>query len=169
MAPIDYTLTKIFETQFLVDIDETITSAFRHFENELPIVLTHIDETNWTLLTTRQIISNINSKVKETLIENVIQRKWNDFKGFKDKSTTLGQLTLVDNTTLDFIIETGKASMVIIYGIMTLTGKETSTKEQINKPLNENKGYLLPIRFHARPYLPTATKTFEEADTGGGK
>jgi hypothetical protein len=45
--------------------------------------------------------------------------------------------------TLDIIIETGKASMIIIYGIMTLTGKETSTEEQVNKTLNryQNRGF----------------------------
>jgi len=143
IKPIDYPLTKVFETQLLVNIDETISSAFRHFENELPIALTYVDKSNWTLLTTRQIISNINGAVKQTLTENVIQRKWNDFKGYKDKSTTLGQLTLADNMTLDIIIETGKASMIIIYGIMTLTGKETSTEEQVNKTLNryQNRGF----------------------------
>ena len=143
MKPIDYPLTKVFETELLGDIDETISSAFRHLENELPIAITHVDKTNWTLLTTRQIISNINGDVKQTLTENVIQRKWNDFKGYKDKSTTLGQLTLVDNTTLDIIIETGKASMIIIYGIMTLTGKETSTAEQVTKTLSryQNRGF----------------------------
>ena len=143
IKPIDYPLTKVFETQLLVNIDETISSAFRHFENELPIALTYVDKSNWTLLTTRQIISNINGDVKQTLTENVIQRKWNDFKGYKDKSTTLGQLTLADNMTLDIIIETGKASMIIIYGIMTLTGKETSTEEQVNKTLNryQNRGF----------------------------
>jgi hypothetical protein len=143
MKPIDYPLTKVFETQFLVDIDETITSAFRQIENELPIALTLVDETNWTLLTTRQIVSNIEGNVKQTLTENVVEKKWNDFKGYKDKSTTLGQLTLADNTTLDFIIETGKASMIVIYGIMTLTGKETSTKEQVNKTLSryQNRGF----------------------------
>lgn len=143
MKPIDYPLTKVFETNLLMDIDETISSAFGHIENELPIALTHVDQNNWTLLTTRQIISNINGDLKQTLTENVIQRNWNDFKGYKDKSTTLGQLTLADNTILDFIIETGKASMIIIYGIMTLTGKETSTEEQVNKTLSryQNRGF----------------------------
>ncbi len=72
MKPIDYPLTKIFETQLLVDIDKTISSVFRHIENELPIALTHVDKTNWTLLTTRQIVSNINGDVKQTLTEDVV-------------------------------------------------------------------------------------------------
>lgn len=143
MKPIDYPLTKVFETQLLADIDQTISASFRQVENELPIALTHIDKTNWTLLTTRQIISNINGDIKQALTKNVIQRKWNDFKGYKDKSATLGQLTLDDNSTLDIFIETGKASMIIIYGIMTLTGRETSTEEQIDKTLSryQNRGF----------------------------
>ena len=143
MKPVNYPLTKVFETELMVDIDETISSSFRHFENELPIALTQIDKSNWTLLTTRQIISSVDDNLKQTLAQNVIQIKWGDFKGYKDKSTTLGQLTLDDNTTLDVIIETGKASMIIIYGITTLTGKETSTEEQINKTLSryQNRGF----------------------------
>lgn len=136
-------MTKIFESQSLLEIDEKISSAFAHHENELPIVLTHVDNNNWTLLTTRQIVSNINGEIKQSLAKKVVHRKWNDFKGYKEKPTTLGQLTLDDNTNFNIFIETGNASMIIIYGIMMLTGQETSTEEQINKTLSrfKNRGF----------------------------
>lgn len=136
-------MTKIFESQSLLEIDEKTSSAFTHYENELPIAMTLVDSNNWTLVTTKQIVSNINGEIKQTLAKNVTQRKWNDFKGYKETSTTLGQLTLDDNTTLDIFIETGNASMIIIYGIMMLTGQETSTEEQINKTLSryQNRGF----------------------------
>jgi hypothetical protein len=143
IKPINYPLTKIFESQSLSDIDEKISSTFSHQENELPIALTHFDNNNWTLLTTKKIISNINGDIKQALANNVAKRTWNDFKGYKEKPITLGHLTLDDNSTLDVLIETGKASMIIIYGIMTLTGQETSTEEQINKTLSryQNRGF----------------------------
>ena len=40
IRPIDYPLTKVFESQVLADIDNKISSAFRHLENELPIQMT---------------------------------------------------------------------------------------------------------------------------------
>jgi hypothetical protein len=143
IKPINYPLTKIFESQSFSDIDEKISSTFTHQENELPIALTHVDNNNWTLLTTKKIISNINGDIKQALANNIAKRTWNDFKGYKEKPITLGHLTLDDNSTLDVLIETGKASMIIIYGIMTLTGQETSTEEQINKTLSryQNRGF----------------------------
>jgi hypothetical protein len=128
IRPIDYPLTKVFESQVLADIDNIISSAFRHLENELPIALIKVDNNNWTLLTTRQIISNINGEIKQALKEVVTHWKWNDFKDNKNQSTTLGQLTLNGNATIDILIETGKASMIMIYGIMTLTGLVTRGK-----------------------------------------
>jgi hypothetical protein len=143
MKPIDYPLTRIFETQSLSEIDEIISSTFIHLDNELPIAITHVDIDNWTLLTTKKIISNIKGVLRQTFASKVVNWTWGDFKGYKEKPTTLGHLTLDDNTTLNILTETGKASMIMIYGIMTLTGQETSTEEQINRTLNryQNRGF----------------------------
>ena len=143
MKPIDYPLTKIFETESISDIEKGISSTFNHQDNELPIALTYVDANNWTLLTTRTIISNINGLTKQALSRWVLKWTWGDFKGYKEKPTTLGRLTLNDSSTLDILTETGKASMIMIYGIMTLTGQETSNDEQINKTLSryQNRGF----------------------------
>ncbi len=122
IKPIHYPLTKILETQLLTDLDNNISASFAHLENELPIAITLVDNNNWTLLTTRKIITNNKGTIKHTFANKVAEWAWNDFKGYKQKPVTLGKLTLDDNSTLDTIIETGNASMIMIYGIMTLTG-----------------------------------------------
>jgi hypothetical protein len=143
IKPIDYPLTRIFEKQSLSEIDKVISSTFNHLDNELPIAITYVDINNWTLLTTKRIISNIKGVLTQTFASKVVKRTWGDFKGYKEKPTTLGYLTLNDNTTMNILTETGAASMIMIYGIMTLTGQETSTEEQINKTLKryQNRGF----------------------------
>lgn len=141
--PIAYPLTSIYETESIYEMDNVISSAISYQDNELPIALTFVDSNNWTLLTTRSIISTIDGLTKHALSRNVVHSTWGDFKGYKDKPTTLGRLTLSDYSTLDVLTETGYASMIMIYGIMTLIGKETSNEEQINKTLSryQNRGF----------------------------
>jgi hypothetical protein len=143
MKPIDYPLTRIYETESIYEMDKVISSAIIYQDSELPIALTYVDSNNWTLLTTRAIISKIDGLTKHSLSHSVAKWTWGDFKGYKEKPTTLGRLTLNDSSTLDVLTETGKASMIMIYGIMTLTGQETSNEEQINKTLSryQNRGF----------------------------
>lgn len=146
IKPINYPLTSIFETQLLTDIDKKISAVFDHQENELPIALTYVDSTNWTLFTTKKIISNIKGHIKMAFVNDVRKRSWNDFKGYKDKPVTYGQLTLDNNSVFDILIETGAASMIIIYCVMTLTGQETSSEQQIDKTLSryQKRGFFSP-------------------------
>lgn len=116
-----YSFTKIFETQSMADIDKGISAVFLSTEKEVPIALTYLDNSNWTLVTTRQIISNIDGQIKQVFIENIVQCKWGDFKSSNDKPITLGQLALADNSPINIFIETGHASMIVIYAIKTLT------------------------------------------------
>jgi hypothetical protein len=127
----------------IYEMDKAISSAIIYQDCELPIALTYVDSNNWTLLTTRTIISKIAGLTKHSPSRSVAKWTWGDFKGYKENTTTLGRLTLTDSSTLDVLTETGKASMIMIYGIMTLTGQETSNEEQINKTLSryQNRGF----------------------------
>ena len=137
-------MTKIFETQYITEIDNKISSAFAHEENELPIALTQVDDKNWTLLTTQKIISNIEGKMQQAPAKNIIKWTWGNFKGYVREIVTLGRITFKDDSTLNILIETGSASMIMIYGIRTLTGREISTADQINKTLSryQKRGFL---------------------------
>jgi hypothetical protein len=133
--PFDYPLTTIFETQTASEIGDIVPIASIDQQNELPIALTYVDRYNWTLLTTKTILSTIKGELNKIEVSKVIERTWGDFKGYEKLPTTLGVLTLNDDTTFQVLIETGKASMILIYGIMTLVKQETSV-DAINKTLN---------------------------------
>lgn len=122
--PIDYPMTKIFETEALSEINMPVDIS--HHEDELPVVLCLFDENNWTLVTTRKIISNISGNRGLAHGIDVQEWKFNDFKGYKDKYITKGELILNDGKMLQIVIETGYASMMMIYGIMTLMGQVQS-------------------------------------------
>lgn len=119
IKPIDFSMTTLFDNdQSRSPIDQITLS-----EGELPIAQTLITHANWTLVTTRRIISCLDGKVQETDPAKVKSWLWGNFKGFKDTKMTLGELTLEDGSMLNVHIESGKASMVIIYSIMTLIGQ----------------------------------------------
>ncbi len=123
IKPFDFLYMTLFENQLLSEIKSEIITKFNNLENELPIAMTFIDNNNWTLLTTRRIISNIDGNIQIASHDSVLEWKWNDFKGYKDKPITYGQLKLIDEIVINFHIETGRASMIMIYGIRSLTIK----------------------------------------------
>src|ERR1700733_14172934 len=79
IKPFDFLCTKIFETETFPEIyNDTFKLSDIH-ENERPISQTTIDKNNWTLVTTRQIISCVAGITKITGAESVLNWKWNDF------------------------------------------------------------------------------------------
>ena len=87
-------------------------------ENELPIALTFFDD-NWTLVTTRRILTNLDDELKQIFITEI--ETW-DLKNFKDTSTSiiLAQIIGRGSERIECLIESGRASMVMIYAIGTL-------------------------------------------------
>jgi hypothetical protein len=123
IKPIDFELTKIFETQVFSEIYNNTFTLSDVCEDELPISQTTIDQNNWTLITTRQIISCVAGITKITKAESVLKWEWNDFKGYSKTAFTIGQLQTFNDSNMDIFIETGRASMVTIYAIRTLIGQ----------------------------------------------
>ncbi len=118
--PNDFLLTKMFETERLSEILDSPVRLANIDENELPISQTVIDKKNWTLVTTRQIISCIDGATKAASAANVKSSNWNDFKGYSNTSFTIGELETNTGTSIGIFIETGKASMITVHAIMTL-------------------------------------------------
>ena len=112
--------TQKFEKEMFSDIDRTLYDFSSFHDNELPICQTIIDSSNWTLVTTRQIFTCKGGLTKLTKADNVLSWQWNDFKGYKNELYTIGQLELVNLRQIEIFIETGKASMVMIYTITSL-------------------------------------------------
>ncbi len=97
-------------------------------DNDLLIVVTFIDDLNWTVLTTRKIVACIDGKLKMTNATNVKKYEWGDFKGYDKNGINIGNFILDNGDEFPFHIETGKASMVIIYGIKSLIGQVRNNK-----------------------------------------
>lgn len=123
IKPYDFSFTNFFEIEFLFDINQDILKTFNFTVTELPISQTFSDNKNWTLITTKQIISCIDNNTKSTYADKVVSWQWDDFKGYQNQKLTIGQLELGNGENIQVLIETGRASMVTIYSIMTLVGQ----------------------------------------------
>lgn len=119
MKPIDFPITTIFDNELTGHLLNQITFS----EGEMPISQTYIDKSHWTLVTTRRIISCFNGHVQEIAANKVDSWNWGDFKGYKGGQSSIGRVCSDDGSILNIHIEAGKASMILIYSIMTLVGQ----------------------------------------------
>ena len=129
MKPYDFKWTKFYETnsEFTysgLQLDLT--------EDELIICSTIIDKDNFSILTTRRLLTNQDGQLSTGNIQNATDKFYGDFKGYQDKAYTFGQVHLQDGNELIYFIATGNASMVIIHGIRTLIATSQMTNKQVN-------------------------------------
>ncbi|MEP4091616.1 hypothetical protein [Reichenbachiella sp.] len=106
--------TQIFKKIEEVNIDEVILAT-----EEIPICSTILDKHNWSLLTTQRLITKKEGTILETDIETANNLKYGDFKGYQDKEITMGKVETSDGEELEYFIETGKTSMVMVQGVKT--------------------------------------------------
>ncbi len=119
IQPFDYTYTKFFDEGY----SELVLNVNNLNMGELPIAETYIDNTNWSLITTRRILSNINGEIGEINPNEINSMKWSGFKHSQSKQTTFGEMKLHDGNIFYVHIEVGRASMIIISAINTLVGQ----------------------------------------------
>lgn len=118
-TPYDFVWTKFYEKN-----DEFI-ETFSEFENllsvnELLICSTIIDIDNFSLLTTQKLVTKENGILLLGNINHAKDKLYGDFKGAISKEPyTFGMVKLEDSNDLKYFIETGRASMVMIYGVRT--------------------------------------------------
>lgn len=129
IKPYDFKWTKYYEsnTEFpysglLLDLTQ----------DELIICSTVIDDANYSILTTRQLITKLNGQVHIGNVEGATNKLYGDFKGYKEKLFTFGKIELQDGTGLSYFVEVVKASMVMIHGVMTLIRTNTMTQTQVD-------------------------------------
>jgi hypothetical protein len=138
--PYDYKFTKFYETDFIENISFTSVSDFLFEENELPILSIHQSENNWWALTTHKIIGKINHKAITIPLNDIYEMNWGDFKGYRKEEITKVLVHLKDKTIEELFIETGKASMIPIYGFMNVVDDYIQPNHllnfsKINKPI----------------------------------
>jgi hypothetical protein len=120
IQPYNYKFTKFYETESIENIDFINTLKFIFEQNELPILSVYQSENNWWLLTTHQVIGNINNKNIVIPLNEIEKIDWDDFKGIRKKEITEISIHLVNDKTEKLFIETGKASMIPIYSFMNV-------------------------------------------------
>lgn len=108
---------------------------FELHDEELIICSTIIDFDNFSILTTRKLITSENGKLNFGNLINAKNLLYGEFKSEKE-DFTFGKVGLENGEILKYFIETKKASMVMVQGIKTAIDiqqmKETQMKEVIN-------------------------------------
>lgn len=129
MKPYDFKWTKFYETDSRI--------LFRDFpfeldEKELIICSTIIDSNNFSVLTSRKLITKENAIISVGSLINAEDGMYGEFKSRNDEFT-FGSVYLENNEHLKYIIETGKASMIMIHGVRTAVRIQKMTAIQIKK------------------------------------
>lgn len=130
MKPYDFKYTMFYET----NSDFPYTGLQLDLtQNELIICSTFIDADNYSILTTQRLITKQNRQIQIGNIEGATDKLYGDFKGYKDKMFTFGHIQLQNGSDLDYFIESGKASMIMIHGVRTLIRTSEKTDTQVDK------------------------------------
>lgn len=130
MKPYDFRWTKFYEANSDFDCLELQPDLA---EDELFICSTIIDNNNFSILTTRQLITKQDGQLSSGNILHATDKLYGDFKGYHDNTCTFGQVQLQNGNELKYFIETGKASMVMIQGVRTLIRTNNMTVAQVEK------------------------------------
>ncbi len=119
IPPFDFSYTGIFKDSYANFPNDTLSNISLEEGEEL-ICSTFINRETWTLLTTRRVFSMEGSVEFVHAMNGVKHKNFGDFKRSASQLYTKGKLLFSDGTEMPIIIETGRASMVLINGIMTL-------------------------------------------------
>ncbi len=105
--------------------------------DELLICSTVIDAENYSILTTQRLITKEKGLENAGSLTNAADKLYGNFKGFKEESFTFGLVQLDNGVDLKYFVETGNASMIMIYGVRTLIGilQMTTTQTHHDKQL----------------------------------
>ncbi|HEX2617675.1 MAG TPA: hypothetical protein VHL57_09040, partial [Flavobacteriales bacterium] len=85
---------------------------------ELPIASCFFDPANWTLITTRRVIGDLDNTRRSVALQDIAEHRWGDFKGYGGATTRM-TLTSLSGAPYEFAAEAGEHSMIWIYAIMT--------------------------------------------------
>ena len=125
--PYDYKFTKFYESngEFLYS-----GIGFELKEKELIICSTVIDADNYSILTTQRLITN---KAGLKTIGELTNSKDNGYGMFKStkEDFVFGSICLENGVDLEYFVETGKASMIMIHGVRTIIRTQEMTAKNI--------------------------------------
>ncbi len=103
-------------------------------DNELIICSTVIDIDNFSVLTTRKLVTKEKGILLSGNLNDAKDKLYGDFKGVLRKEPfTFGMVQLDNGNDLQYFIETGRASMIMIYGVRTRMQAVEMTDTQMGK------------------------------------
>lgn len=129
----DFKWTRFYEenTEFMISFPEIEINLS---DGELVICSTVIDSDNFSVLTTRKLITKENSIYSTGRLFGAAHQLPRDFKGIGGKeSFTFGVIQLISGGELKYFIEQGYASMLMIHGIKTAIQTGGMTDTQMDK------------------------------------
>ena len=130
MKPYDFKWTKFYKSNSDFNYSGLQLDLI---QDELILCSTFIDVDNYSILTTRRLVTKQNGQTQTGNIEGATDKMYGDFKGYKDKLFTFGHIQLQDGTDLSYFVEAGKASMIMIRGVRTLIKMNEMTGVQVDK------------------------------------
>lgn len=128
MKPYDFKWTKFY------DLNSDFPYYGLHLDltaDELIICSTVIDNENYSILTTQKLITVENGIEHTGKLNGAEDKGYGDFKGYKDDVLTHGLVMLKNGNELNYFIETGKASMIMIQGLRTLIRTQEMTSQNV--------------------------------------
>ena len=131
MKPYDFKWTKFY------DSNSDFSYQGLHLdltEDELIICSTVIDDENYSVLTTRKLITMENGQERTGILKGAKDKGYGDFKGYRGGSITYGLMELENGNELKYFIETGYASMIMIHGLRTIIRTQKMTSKKCGEP-----------------------------------
>lgn len=125
--PYDYKFTKFYESngEFSYSGIEIELK-----EKELIICSTVIDSDNYSILTTQRLVTNKAGIKTVGELTNSNDNGYGMFKSTKE-DFVFGSVSLEDGIDMEYFVETGKASMIMIKGVRTLIKTQEMTAANI--------------------------------------
>lgn len=130
MNPYDFKWTTFYESNSEFQYSDL---GLNLTENELIICSTIINKNNYSILTTKQLYTNIDGYLQA---ENIFTSRiinYGEFKSNDSKGYTFGLVELENGQKFKYFIETGKASMIMIQGVKTMIRTTQMTNTQVDK------------------------------------
>ena len=123
-APLKYSTIHLLENQ-KINID------FNKDSNELLICSVIIDPNNWSILTTRHLYSSIDSIKTKTQMSTATLVNYGMFK--TEGAIVRGKVQDQSKNEIEFYVEAGESSMVMVQGVHQIIRIQPMTNEQTIK------------------------------------
>ncbi|HLO60325.1 MAG TPA: hypothetical protein VK179_16360 [Bacteroidales bacterium] len=148
---------------------------FDRLDDELPIVEFILNKSNWTIITTKRIVGQIDGKQNQIEFIDLDDVVYGDYKNIKI-NTTIFRTIDIYGESLDFLMETGKPSIAFIYSINPI--HRLYRNEQEPNMIDRDDDFIAILTYKSTEqggrktpahsgYRPQVKFNFEEMQTSG--